>query len=165
MMKRGQILGMPLILLFGLIVAGFILAFGVRWALNLTSEADYIDLLGTIDDVESNIETFHNYDEGSSKTYELSVPDDVEKVCFYDPTATENCLDDGETCSLELQETLDLVLDSQFNVYLIPQGLYDRNRFGIQSFTVQDGNPVCVSNGKTLLITTLEDSVGISYYG
>jgi len=164
-MKRGQILGLPLILIFALIVGAFILLYGAKVILDLTAEADYVDLLDNIKDIENNVETFQNYDVGSSKVYDISLPEDVEKLCFYSPLADRsNCLDDGKECSTELQETLDLIISDQYNVYLIPQSLYDINRFSIADFEPLGGNPECVSNGKDMVISAGKDTVGIQYY-
>jgi hypothetical protein len=165
MKKRGQILGMPLVLLFGLIVGAFILLYGAKWVLDLTEEAEYVELLGVLDDLENNIETFGHYDAGSSKVYALSLSEDVDTVCFYDwDAATDDCYIDGDACGIEITEVLDLVEDDTYNVYLLPQGVFDRTRFGIEYFGTVDGNPVCVSNGGSILIEADEDYATIAYY-
>ena len=163
-MKHGQIMGMPLILLFGLIVAAMILAFGIRYGLQLMDQGNYVAAVQAIGDIEANVQPFQNYDEGSGKTYPLEFPDAVETVCFYDPAMPQQCIADGGACSAELEDTLALVLDSQYNVYLFPEGVFDRTRFGIQAFSTDEGNPVCASNGNEILFTTHRDTVGIGYY-
>tara|TARA_Y100000310_G_scaffold290392_1_gene317533 strand:- start:1252 stop:1746 length:495 start_codon:yes stop_codon:yes gene_type:complete len=162
-MKRGQLLGMPLVLLFSLIVGALILAYGAKVAYDLVSQADYVDFLSSLDDIEANVETFSNYDAGSAKVYELNLPDDVEYLCFYSDTSAYNCLQDGGTCDEDLDGTLELVTEDSFNVYVYPTSTFERNRFLIESFEVENGNPECIANGKSILITAHDDYVGITY--
>lgn len=63
MKKRGQILGLPLVLLFSLIVGAFILLYGAKVILDLTSEADYVEFLDQVKDFDTTVQTFQNYDE------------------------------------------------------------------------------------------------------
>src|SRR3989338_6613845 len=116
MKKKAQILGLPLILVFSLIVGAFILLYGAKVILDLTEEADYVEFLDQLEDFDATLNSFGNYDVGS------------------------------------------------YNVYIFPQGLYDRNRFTIESFQTLEGNPLCISNGKDLLIQSQKEFVGISYY-
>ena len=164
-MKRGQILGMPLIILFGLIVAGLILFYGASWILDLGTQAEYVDTLGTIKDFENNVITFDNYDAGSAKVFDWSLPSAVEMVCFYNSASTGSCMLDGVACPSDVEDTLSLLAEANYNVYLIPTNLYEQNRFMIEEFEVTGGNPVCVSNGGSVLITAYDDYVGIEYYG
>ena len=163
-MKRGQIMGLPLVLLFALIVGALILAFGMKYAFDLVEQAEYVDFLGNLDDIENNIETYGNYDEGSAKVYELSLPTGVEMLCFYKFGDDYDCKLDGETCDEETDGMLELLVESNYNVYLMPQGLYDMNRFSIESFETEEGNPECISNGKSMLISSYDGYVGIGYY-
>ena len=164
MKKRGQILGLPLILLFSLIVGAFILLYGAKVILDLTEEADYVEFLDQLQDLESKIVTYGNYDVGTVKTYTLDLPGDIETLCFYDPTQSDSCTLDGGVCSADLQGELELILDDEYNVYIFPIGLYDQNRFLIETFQTEDANPICISNGGSLVIAPQKEYVGISYY-
>ncbi|MDP3728180.1 MAG: hypothetical protein Q8R18_01870 [bacterium] len=164
MKKRAQILGLPLILVFSLIVGAFILLYGAKVILDLTEEADYVDFLGQVEDLDATLDTFGNYDIGSSKVYTLKVPEDVEIICFYDASQGDSCRLDGDACSSDIEGKLALVLDEEYNLYIFPQGLYDRNRFTIEKFQTEEGNPLCISNGNSLLVQSQKDYVGISYY-
>lgn len=164
MKKRGQILGLPLVLLFSLIVGAFILLYGAKVILDLTEEADYVEFLDQVEDLDTTIQTFQNYDVGSSKVYALDLPKAIESICFYDSTQTGSCTLDGEACSVDMQGELELVLDDEYNFYIFPQGLYDRNRFLIEGFQTEAANPVCISNGGSILIQVQKEYVGISYY-
>lgn len=154
---------MPLLLLFGLIVGALILFFGIRWIQNLTLEAEYVDLLKTLENVDTTIQTFQNYDAGSSKQYTLDVPSRIDKLCFYDPSEDVRCILNGGPCSADDEALLDLVLDDQYNVYILPQDLYDKNRFSIAPFAVAEGNPLCVTPGNAIRFTAEEDTVRISH--
>ena len=164
MKKRGQILGLPLIFVFALIVGAFILLYGAKVILDLRSEADYVDFLDTLDDLDTNVQTFGSYDVGSSKVYNLRLPKDIEQICFYDPSQEDSCMLDGEACSSELEGELVVLESEEYNVYIFPQGLYDRSRFTIESFYTQEGNPVCVTNEGSITVQSLKDGVGIGYY-
>ena len=167
MKKKGQILGVPLVLVFGLIVGALILAYGAKVIIDMMDEAEYVDFLGTLDDIENNVETFSHYDEGSSKVYDLDLPQDLETLCFYDTEQEFNCYHDGEDCDGDLAELVELLGDDDYNVYVIPQDLFERGRFGIEEFIPKgdnDDNPVCVSNGEQILFTTEDDTVSIAYY-
>ena len=164
MLKKGEILGVPLVLVFGLIVGALILYFGTTYILKLKEEAEYIDLLDTIQDIDAMIDTYGNYDPGSSKVVSLSLPKKVEKLCFFDPTVPFECTDDGGACDSELEGTIELVQSDEFNLYLFPQGIYDMNRFAIAEFTPEEGNPVCLSNGESIVIRSQREYVGVAYY-
>ena len=164
MKKRGQILGLPLLLVFSLIVGAFILLYGAKVILDLTEEAHYVDFLDQVNDLDTSLQTFGNYDVGSSKIYTLVLPEDVETLCFYDPLHVGSCIFNGDTCPGELEGDFALVLDNQYNLYIFPQGLYDRNRFTIESFQTVEGNPICVSNGENIVLQSQKDYVGIQYY-
>lgn len=164
MEKRGQILGLPLVLLFSLIVGAFILLYGAKVILDLTEEADYVEFLDQVKDLESTLQTYQNYDTGTSKKYTLDVPEDIEVLCFYDGTQSTDCTLDGSACPADLQGEIDLVLDDKYSLYIFPVGLYDRNRFLIEGFYTTEGNPVCVSNGKQILIQVQKEGVSLSFY-
>ncbi len=164
MKKRGQILGLPLILLFSLIVGAFILLYGTKVILNLTEEAEYVEFLDQLGDLDTTIQTFQNYDAGSSKIYTLNLPKGIESICFYDSMQENSCSFNGEDCSAELEGEFNLILDEEYNIYIFPQGLYDRNRFLIENFQTEDANPVCLSNGGSVAIQSQKEYVGISYY-
>ncbi|MSR86365.1 hypothetical protein EXS74_03135 [Candidatus Woesearchaeota archaeon] len=164
MNKRGQLLGLPLLLVFALIVGAFIMLYGAKVIYDLTQEANYVDFLDTLDDLDTNIQTFEAYDVGSSKVYALEFPDAVEMLCFYDSTQTDSCTLDGEVCSAELEGELILLESSEYNIFVLPSGLYERTRFTITSFQSLEGNPVCVSNGGSITIQSQKDFVGVAYY-
>ena len=163
-MKRGQLLGMPLVLIFALIVGAMILAWGVYTIMDLIGEADYVELLDKIDDLENNIDAFGNYDKGSAKVYVLDFPAAVEYVCFYNSPGTGDCLLDGGSCPQELQDDLTLMLESSYNVYIYPLGEFERSRFMIEDFSPEGSNPECISNGNNALITKQDDLVSVTYY-
>src|SRR3989344_2701550 len=82
MKKKAQILGLPLILVFSLIVGAFILLYGAKVILDLTEEADYVEFLDQLEDFDATLNSFGNYDVGSSKVYSFSVSENIETLCF-----------------------------------------------------------------------------------
>jgi hypothetical protein len=163
-MKKGQILGVPLILIFGLIVGAFILLYGAKVILDLTAEADYIDFVDQMKDLDNNIATIGNYDVGTAKVYDMNLPKDVEVICFYDPTESTECKLDGKDCDDTLQATFDLVKAAQYNVYVFPQGVFEQTRLQIKDFKALNGNPQCISNGQGIVVSVGKDYVGVEYY-
>ena len=163
-MKRGgQILGLPLILVFSLIVGAFILLYGAKVILDLSEEADYVSFLERLDDLDATLRTFENYDSGSSKVYALDIPKDIETICFYGESSTGSCTLDGGVCPVELEEELALVLDPEYNIYIFPQGVYDRTRFTLEEFQTIEGDPICVSQGGSIVLSSQKDFVGVAY--
>ena len=163
-MKRGQILGLPLLLMFGLIVGAFIMLYGAKVIMDLNSEADYVDFLDTMKDFENNIKTFQNYDIGSSKVYVLDLPSNVESLCYYDSSQEIDCKLDGQDCSEEMVGLLEVVLTSGYNVYVMPSGVFDQSRLKIEDFKTVDSNPVCVSNGGSVVMSSQKGYVSVQYY-
>jgi hypothetical protein len=163
-MKKGQIMGLPILMIFGLIVGAFILFFGIKWLGSLTEEANYVDFLDRMKDLDNNIDTFQNYDKGSSKVFTLEFPEDVERVCFYDSSQGSDCLDDGKECSADLEGMFDLVKSDEYNVYVMPPNVYDQNRLKLEDFKTSGGNPICVSNGGNLVLVSADGYVEIQYY-
>lgn len=164
MKKRGQILGLPLILVFALIVGAFILLYGAKVIYDLTQQANYVDFLDHVKDLDTTIQMYSAYDAGSSKVYTLDLPSAVDTICFYDSSQTSDCTLDGQACSSDLDGELAVLESSEYNVYIFPSGVYDRTRFTITGFQPLSGNPVCVSNGKSISIQSQKDSVGVAYY-
>ena len=132
--------------------------------MDLTSEADYVDFLDQMKDVENSINLFENYDVGSAKVYSMNLPSDVEAICFYDSSQTQECKLDGEDCDATFEATFDLVKTSQFNVYVFPQGVFEQTRLQINNFQTISGNPQCISNGQSIVISAGKDYVGVEHY-
>ena len=155
---------MPLVLLFALIVAALLLAWGFMAVNDLVSQADYVDLLDRVDDLDNNVDSFMNYGKGTAKDYDLDFPGPVEYVCFYNPGSKGDCVLDGASCPQELQDDLSLAVSDSYNVYVLPLSSFERTRFLINDFYPKNGNPECVSNGNTLLIAKDDGFVSVSYY-
>lgn len=162
-MRRGQILGLPLVYVFAIIVGALIMLYGITVLRDLMKEADYVDFLDSLNGLKKTIDVYQSYDAGSSKLYTLSFPSKVEYVCFYDPSISVNCKKDKEMCTKELDDMFSVIQDKNYNVYVFPQGTFDQNRFSITSFHTQNGNPICISNGQKLRIVTEEDGVAVAF--
>ena len=161
--KKGQIMGLPLVLVFALIVAGLLLFFGVRWILSLQGAADSVAALDMIDSIDNYVETYGSYDARSARRITVSFPTSVEVACFYDKSQSYDCKLDGGDCTQDLENYFQLLGTSSSNIFLFPTNSLDETRFSITSFQSEGANPVCVSNGNDIQITTHEDYVSISY--
>ena len=160
---KGQLLGMPMVMIFALIVGAMILAWGIYTIMDITDQANYIDLVDTIDDLRSNAEAFGNYDEGTSKKYVLDLPKEIEYICFYNSASKGECLLDGISCPSEFSDYNE-IFGTINNVYVFPMA-YDTSQFKIdEEFFPEKGNPECISNGNTALLKKQDGYVSITYY-
>jgi hypothetical protein len=141
-----------------------LLAWGFMTAKDLVGQADYVDLLDKIDDLDNNVDSFANYDKGSAKKYELNFPGVVDYVCLYNSASSGECVLDGASCPDELKNDLDLAVSGSYNLYVLPFGEFDNSRFVINEFYPKNGNPECVSNGNTVLVAKDDGFVSLSYY-
>ena len=163
-MKKGQVMGLPLVLIFALIVGALILFWGIKTVLDLNTQADYAQLADKVTDMQNEVETFSKYDEGATKKYTIDMPGLIEYVCFYNGNENYNCvLDNGLPCPEEMNEYIEAVVVSSRNVYLYPPE-YETNYFTVEQLIPAEANPQCISNRQQGLLRNEVDSVTIAYY-
>jgi len=84
-MKRGQVMGQPIVYLFYVIVAILVLTLGTKWIINIgdqSSDAEYVVFMNKLD---SKIDKIASYNSGSVMLLdELNIPSSVKEVCFVD---------------------------------------------------------------------------------
>ena len=161
-MKKGQISGLPLVLIFGLIVGALILFWGVKIIIDINAQADYVQLADKITDLETTIDIFDNYDDGATKQFTIDIPSKLDYLCVTKIDAT-NCLLDNEPCPTELEEYLDMVVVESKNVYIYPPK-FDITYFNVENLEPKNGNPECFSYQETTILQKTGDLVTISYY-
>jgi hypothetical protein len=82
-MKKGQVIGQPLVYVFAIIVIALILFFGFKMVGNLIDfekDVDYADFLNNFD---NDINIVYSESFGSTKSLEsLRIPDEITEICF-----------------------------------------------------------------------------------
>ena len=80
-MKRGQ-LDQPFVIIFALVVASVILILGYYSISGLIKTAGSVETAKFYGDLKKNVEIYYNYAPGTNALIKLSVPDDINGVCF-----------------------------------------------------------------------------------
>ncbi|HLD15736.1 MAG TPA: hypothetical protein VJB94_04125 [Candidatus Nanoarchaeia archaeon] len=135
-MKNGQLLSQPFVYISALIIGALIIIFGARAIGDIDKERKNIELATFITSLRDNVNTYYNFDEGSSKKISLYIPDNVDRVCFYNKDKIINA--DIEEFFKKLLE-----LDTINNVYLLPFGENLKSEFFINHLRNEEENPLC----------------------
>ena len=84
-MKKGQLIGQPIIFIFYIVAASLILLFGVKAFASLKCYDDKIEYTDFIRRFESKISTINNDAVGSKISLkDLRTPSIVKEICFFD---------------------------------------------------------------------------------
>lgn len=106
-MKKGQIMGQPIIYLFYAIVGAMILFFGINVIMGLQETGEDVQYASFIGDLKTSIRSV--YSDASGSTYgleEITVPSGIDEICFvgvYDSTVVNGA---------ELDSRIQLIEDS-----------------------------------------------------
>lgn len=156
-------MGMPLVLIFALIVGAIILIWGISQIWTLVAFSDDVELADKVDDLRSDMDVFSNYDEGASKEYVLDFPSKIEVVCVYDGTQAFNCRYDGEDCPSAFADDMEMIMFESSNVYIYPLE-FDVNNFKVEDLKPEGGNPECIGNYDAALLKKTKEAVTLTYY-
>ena len=83
MIKKGQIMGQPIIYLFYAIVGAMILFFGINVIIGLQETGEDIQYVSLIGDLEKSVDAV--YSDASGSTYgleEITIPNGIDEICF-----------------------------------------------------------------------------------
>ena len=161
-MKKAQISGLPLVLIFALIAGALILFWGISTIINLNEQAEYTQFADQILDLQTDIEIFSRYGEGATKKITITLPSKVSYLCFYDKTTQYNCLLNNQPCPEELSNYLqDAGVESK-NIYIYPPE-FKISYFQIDNLYPKNGNPECITNKEEATLQNTEDKITISY--
>ncbi len=136
------------IFIFALILMAVVLLFGIRQLVLVTSTADKIETLSFIDTLKKEVQTYANFDIGSTKYLTLSVPNDVNQVCFFNNQLPAQDIADPVFQAL-------LTSDRRNNIFVLPLESFQSPGpgFFIPSLTVRGSrNPLCVTTPDSLKI-------------
>ena len=162
-MKKGQVMGIPLVMIFALVIGAIILVWGISTGWNLLNLGGEAQLAKMVTGLNDEVDVFSNYDSGAAKKLDISLPDKIEMVCFYDIDREFDCYWDGNLCPKEFADELKVILSSSENMYIYPL-VYEISRFDVEDLEPKEHNPVCVSNKNTAWIEKEDESILISYY-
>ena len=76
-MKKAQVMGMPLVMIFALIIGAIVLVWGLFQIYELIAFADEVEIKKNIDRLRAEIEIFENYDETATTSDELVFPNSL----------------------------------------------------------------------------------------
>lgn len=142
-MKNGQLLAQPFTYIFALIIAAMIIIFGVRAINDLDKERKNVELSTFITSLRDNVNTYYNFDEGSTKKLSLNLPDNIKQVCFFNK---------DKTIAANIEENFKklLELDTANNVFLLPFGENIKSEFFINHLKNDGDNPLCFNVNQKL---------------
>ena len=154
-MGRGQLFGQPFVYIFAIIVAVFILAFGVRMTLKLKDTGEYVALIDFKNELEDNVKVYYNFDAGSNDFFTVFLPPSLRYVCFYNP--------DTAITNNEFPELNQIVAYRRDNLYFLPLGAFSdrQSSFKIDKLKAIEENPKCVKNGMKYQLISMADYVEV----
>jgi hypothetical protein len=82
-MKKGQLMGQPFVYIFLVLVAAFVLFFGIKSIINLVGfgkEVEYRNFVNELKEKESKV--YHDSFESVLSLNDLVVPDFISEICF-----------------------------------------------------------------------------------
>lgn len=167
-MKRGQLLGQPLVYLFAIIMGALILAWGISSVIKLQTTAEKAELAKFVIGFESEVDKYLNFDEGSSNTIRVALPRKIEYICFYDSNEEKDCKLDGKSCnipSLDEGFATMTIKRTKYNLFFLPYGVYNLPPRQIKNLKIEQGqgNPLCLTNNqrKELVLTSMGSYVAV----
>lgn len=168
-MKKGQLLGQPFVYVFALIFGALILAWGVNSILKLKDTASQAELGKFASKVDSEVSQYLNFDEGSTTSIKVNLPEKITHLCFYDSQEEKNCILDGKECNIpDLDEGFAAIANTRtkYNMFFLPYGVYRLPPREVKNLQVDAtiGNPICFRNNlrKEFTLTSMGTYVSVS---
>ncbi len=167
--KRGELLGMPFIMIFALVVGALTLAGGIYYVFKLVPMGERISVNKEINDFKTVIKSFYYLPEGNSKKVKMQFPSKVSNVCFYDkdkawlPPATPGIgYPPDFKAKLSFYKTF-FTANTERNLFIFPSKDFKESAFPIPNLNLrsQDVNPVCVKNGGNVRVISMGDHVEV----
>lgn len=171
MKKRGQLLGMPFIMIFALIVGALTLAGGLYYIFKLLPMGEQISINKEINDFRATVKAYYYLEEGNSKRVKLQFPSKALNVCFYDKDKAWNVPEtpgigyppDFKT-KLSFYKTL-FTANTERNMFFFPSKNFKDSAFNVPYLSFQSQtnpiNPLCVKNGLYIRIVSMGDHVEV----
>jgi hypothetical protein len=119
MMKKGQILGQPIMYIFYAIVAVLILGFGIKMAVDLSLFGGDITMKSFKEDINKKANAVYSDSYGSVVSLaDIKVPDKVHELCFLDSSEFDINLSVVKDNGLKLALNSSYIIMSDKNVFI-----------------------------------------------
>lgn len=158
-MKKG-VAEQVFIYIFALIVMALVLVFGFRSILDIKEKAELTEISKFISNLKDLINTYYNFDVGSSKEIKLNAPSKVNEICFVNPKQEIK----GKISDAFFYETLKE--NTKYNVYILPLDAYPEPApdFIIEHLEVNEkNNPLCIKTKDGILKAIIETKAKEKY--
>ena len=151
MEKRGQTQEV-FVWLFVLVVAASILFFGIKLIKKSEGLKDDVLAVKFFNDLDKKLKQYYFLDKGSSGQENFLLPGDVEEVCFIKNDLVNKPEDEKINYFYQLKDFS--------NVFILPNTLYQENRYNLTTIFSIDNNPECfgLANG-VLTINLINEGV------
>ena len=130
---KAQIFAQPFIIIFALIVAVLILAFGFKSVLDIQQKARYAELLTAQSEIKELARSYYTLGVGSERTLNIKVPKNIKCFCFLDkdqnnPNLVDNfCYEDDPNMLKEIM----IADNGKYHLYVTPSSSYPLTKFPI----------------------------------
>lgn len=170
--KRGELLGMPFIMMFALIVGALTLAGGLYYVFKLVPMAERISIDKEINDFKTVVEShYYSGEIGDIKKVKIQFPSKVLNVCFFDinkynakgwKPGTGNDYPPDFITKKDFYEKF-FASNTERNMFLFPSKELKESAFYIPYLNLQShpNNPTCVKNGQTIRLIGMGSHVEI----
>ena len=147
MLKRGQTQQI-FVWLVVLVVAVSILFFGIKLIKKTENLKDDALVVKFFNDLDKKLSQYYYLDRGSSGEERFLLPNDVEEICFINSNIDSESDFTNQMISNK-DKNYFFQLKEFSNVFIMPNTLYNNNRFNLATKFLIDNNPECfnVING------------------
>lgn len=137
-MRKAQVFAEPFIIIFALIVAVLILAFGFKAVLDIQEKAKFAELLDAQAEIKEVSKTMYTLGVGSQRTIDLLLPKKITCLCFLDSSIDTinfpiTATDIPSSCEQD-RNILANIMNSnagKYQLYFTPRKAYDITNFEI----------------------------------
>jgi hypothetical protein len=137
MEKRG-VSTEPFIYILTILIIAFVAIFGFRSFNDVKDTADFTSLSKFVNDLQNEVDRYSNFDIGSEKRVKISLPGEVEEICFVNKNEINQDIDDELKNIFEANE--------KDNMYVLPLDSFPAPApdFKIDKLDISEEiNPLC----------------------
>jgi hypothetical protein len=139
-MKKGQIMGQPLVYVFIAIVAILVLFFGIRMVMQLVGLEEEVSGKAFYGDIKGKFDSVYTDSMGSVVFLDdVRVPNELKEICFMD--RNYGAIDLSSISDPDLKNILEIYSDSDFdeNVFIYFGGPVGSEEYTIEKLDVPEG--------------------------
>lgn len=163
MEKRGQLLGQPFIMIFGLIAGALILAWGIYQVYQLIDLSKDVQVEDYINGFSKDVQRYYYLEQGSSNKFKISLPQEYSYICFVDRVNPFYCSNGPIPCIKPPNYNHPFVIARKSdNVFVYSKS--DVLAYHVPYLrTPATENPLCVKNMMNVLLTSKGTYVEVSH--